>query len=58
MGKQNWPYLENESENQKSRNIFFELGNELRVRVKSSLEMLPTTLNITLHYLNSLKFST
>ena len=38
MGKQNWLYLQNESENQKSYFIFFQLGHELRARVKSSLD--------------------
>ena len=48
MGKQNWPYHKNKSENQTSYCMFF----KLRVCVQSSLEMLPTVLNITLHYLN------
>ena len=41
-------YLKNESENQTSHFIFFQLGHvtELRARVKSSLEMLLTALNI------------
>ena len=50
-GKTKWPYLKNESEDQKILYYFLLIiGHELRARVKSSLEMLLTALNIILYY--------
>ena len=42
----------------KIKNPILFFSNSVRARVKSRLEMLPTALNIILHYLNSFFLST